>query len=102
MPVSNVGVPSVTVPDPDTSFGASVTVPSAATIVVSGFKSHSASGALAIDPVTTSKVALYGAKLMVDDHACWANATIVVGFFCDSVYVVTCAGVNPLIANCPA
>src|SRR4029077_16645683 len=99
MPLSKVGVPSVTVAVPDVIFGLSVTLLPDATIVVSGFKSHSAPGICDV-PVTASKVAEYGAKVMLGDHAEVVEATICLGFVDDRVYLVTCWGANPLKENC--
>jgi hypothetical protein len=53
-------------------------------MVVSGFRSHSAAGSLEV-PLTTSRVAVYGAKFIVDDHAVVEDATILVGFVDESV-----------------
>ena len=59
-------------------FGCSVTVPPVGTMIVSGFRSQSDAGAVARLPLITSSVALYGAKLCDADHACEADAVIVV------------------------
>ena len=64
---------------PEISLGCRVTVPPAAAIVVSGFKSHSAAGRLEVVPVITSKVAEYGANVIEEDHAFDVLATIVFG-----------------------
>jgi hypothetical protein len=48
----------VTFVEPLVIFGANVTVPPAATIVVSGFRSHSEVGVLAMLPLTTTNVAV--------------------------------------------
>src|SRR5882672_7603281 len=85
MPLSNCGAPSVTCPEPETIFGDKVTVPFAGTMVVSGFRSHSAAGTLAVVPVMTSSVAVYGAKLIDADHAIGDEATMVFGADCDKV-----------------
>ena len=90
----------VTLVEPLAIFGASVTVPPAATIVVSGFRSHSEAGVLAILPLTTNKVAVYGGNVWVADHDCEDEATMVVGDDCDKVLVVTLVGVNPVVVNC--
>src|ERR1700676_2997384 len=84
IPPSACGVPRVTVPEPDVILGWSTTLPLEATMVVSGFGSHSAAGSLEV-PLTTSSVAVYGAKFIVDDHAVVEDATILVGFVDESV-----------------
>lgn len=96
---SNTADDNVTVPVPLVMVGFSVTVPLAGTMIVSGFKSHSTAGAVARLPGTTSKVAVYGAKVCVDDQFPDAD-TIAVGELCDSVYVVSVPlGVNPVVVN---
>ncbi len=85
MPESNVGELSVTGPLPEVSFGASVTVPPAATMMVSGFRSHSAPGTLDVPPIT-SNVVVYGANVWVETHDCCVEATMEFGKGCESVY----------------
>ena len=77
-PEVGAGLPSVT-EVPEISLGCSVTVPPAGTMIVSGFKSHSAPGTLEVVPVITSKVAEYGANVIEEDHAFDVLATIVFG-----------------------
>src|SRR3981081_2949898 len=84
IPLSDCGVPRVTVPEPDVIFGWSRTLPPAAAMIVSGFRSHSAAGSLEV-PLATSNVAVEGAKLTVDDHAVVGDATILFGFADESV-----------------
>ena len=57
IPLSDCGVPSVTVPERDVILGWSTTLPPAATMVASGFGSHSAAGSLDV-PLNTSNVAV--------------------------------------------
>ena len=57
MPLSDCGVPNVTVAVPDVIFGCRITFFPAATMVVSGLKSHSAPGNVML-PLATSRVAL--------------------------------------------
>src|SRR5713226_8636700 len=85
MPACEFGDPSVTVPDPEISLGDNVAVPFAGTTIVSGFKSHSAAGRVAVLPVITSSVAEYEGKVIVLVHACSAPATMLFGEFCESV-----------------
>lgn len=72
---------SVTFAAPLVISGCNVTVSPAATMVVSGFRSHSDTGGVATLPLITSNVALYGAKVIVDDHALEDEAVMVVGEF---------------------
>ena len=82
--LSNAADPNVTFAVPLVIFGCKVTVPLAATIIVSGFKSHSEAGVLAVLPEICSKVALYRAKVIIDVHAGVA-LVIVVGAAAASV-----------------
>src|SRR5438132_13946008 len=88
IPASNVPVVSVRLVDPETSFGCSVTCPPAGTLIVSGFRSHSATGFFAGLPVITSSVALYGGNDIVEGMACAAPATIVLGAPRETAYLV--------------
>ena len=100
MPLSDVGVPSVTAPEPEVIFGDNVTVPFAGSMMVSGLRSHCAAGRFVVVPVMTSNVRVYGAKLRLVVHVSGGEATMLVGLACESVYVVTWLGVNPLNTNC--
>src|SRR5579863_4674600 len=84
MPLSDCGVPSVTVAEPESSFGWRVTFAPAASWVVSGLRSHSAPGSCEV-PFTTIKVAEEGAKFMVGPQACVVDTTILVGLVDESV-----------------
>lgn len=70
---------SVTFVVPLIIFGESVTDPPAGTPIVSGFKSHSEAGCVLVLPVITSKVAEYGAKLILGVHALEPDAVMVPG-----------------------
>ena len=96
---SNTAFDSVTLPKPLVILGFNVTVPFAGTMIVSGFKSHSAAGAVPTVPGTTSKVALYGAKVCVADQLPDVDV-IAVGELCASVYAVCVPlGVNPIAVS---
>ena len=63
-------------------------------MTVSGFKSHSAAGTFAVLPVATSSVAEYGAKVILEDHACDDPATMLFGDAIESVNAVYWMGVK--------
>ena len=63
IPVSDCAEPSDTFAVPLVILGDRVTVPPAATMVVSGLRSHEDAGAFAVVPVMTSNVAVYGANV---------------------------------------
>src|SRR5256885_1414162 len=99
IPGSDVCVLRVMLAVPLTILGRKVTVPPAGNMIVSGFRSHSEDGRVFVAPEMTSRVAVYGAKFMVEDHA-GVVCVIVAGAAADKVYAVTELGVNPFVVNC--
>ena len=85
IPLSDCGVPKVTVADPEMTLGLNTTCPPAGNMVVSGFRSQSALGIVDMDPLTTKSVAVYGANFIDEVHACGDDATICDGDLGDNV-----------------